>query len=295
MKIVATADLHLDNPRSTRAARRLAETICTRHGDADALVLAGDQCGPDLKVLSECLRLFAPFAGRKLMVAGNHDLWSGAGDSFQRFDRVIPALAAECGFTCLDTEPVVVGDVGFAGTIGWYDYSFRDRRYGVPLRFYEAKVGPAAARMFTEYRHLLETTEDVSARGREIAVRWMDGRWVRLGMGDAEFTDLLCRRLADHLAAIAPRVRTIVGVCHHVPFRRLCPKRPRRQVAPASWAFTTAFLGSSRLGETFAAEPKVRRLLCGHTHLPRRMTIGRIEAIDVGSNYEQKHLVVLDV
>jgi predicted phosphodiesterase len=295
MKIVATADLHFDHPKSVPGAWRLAETLCAGHGGADVLVLAGDQCGPDLSVLCDCLRLFDAFRGRKLMIAGNHDLWSPHPDSFERFERHIPQLAADCGFTCLDAEPAVVGDVGFAGTIGWYDYSFRDEAIGVPLRFYEAKVGPGAARMFTEYRGLLQNTEDIGEQGRQVAIRWMDGRWVHLGMSDPQFTELLCGRLAGHLASIAPRVRTIVGVCHHVPFRRLCPPRPWRGIPKASWAFTTAFMGSERLGETFAAEPKLSRLLCGHTHLPRRRKIGRIEVIDIGSNYEQKQVVELEV
>ncbi len=289
MKIIATADLHYDNPRSVLHTRRIAERIVREHGEAEVLIVAGDLCGLDLSVMDDCLMLFDDFAGRKLMVAGNHDLWSTHADSFERYEKHIPRIAADRGFTCLDAGPVLVGDVGFAGTIGWYDYSFRDKALGVPMRFYEAKTSPGAARA------LCSRADDVPEALREITVRWMDGRWVHLGMSDPEFTELLCDRLAEHLAAIAPNCRTIVGVSHHVPFRRTCPEKPLRRISKASWAFTTAFMGSGRIGETFAAEPKVRTILCGHTHMPSRMEIGGVDVIDIGSSYTHKRFVELDV
>ena len=295
MNIIATADLHYDNPRSVPDTRRVADEILREHADADVLIVAGDLCGPDLSVLDDCLLLFRDFNGRKLMVAGNHDLWSAHADSFDRFEHRIPRIAADRGFTCLDAAPAIVGDVGFAGTIGWYDYSYRDEALGVPMRFYEAKLAPGAARMRTEYAALLGRTDDIPDALREITVRWMDGRWVQLGMSDPEFTELLCDRLAGHLAAIAPRCRTIVGVSHHVPFRSMCPAKPQRRIPPASWTFTTAFMGSGRIGETFAAEPKVRTIVCGHTHMPRRETIEGIDVIDIGSSYTHKRFVELDV
>jgi predicted phosphodiesterase len=296
MKIVCTCDLHYDNPKSRTPAERLARRICTHHADADVLVLAGDLCGYDLSILADCLLLFEEFGGRKLMVAGNHDLWTFREDSFDRYARRIPRTAADCGFECLDDRPAVAGDVGFAGTVGWYDYSFRRDALGMPMRFYLAKTGPVAARVMGEYRHLVERTDDIGPDARDVAVHWKDGSAVRLGRSDAEFTGHCCRRLAEHLAEIAPAVRTVVGVSHHVPFAQVCPDEPlSRKIPQPAWQFTNAFMGSERLGETFGAEPKVRTILFGHTHAPYRGAVNGIELINPGSTYTHKELVVLNV
>ena len=44
-----------------------------------------------------------------------------------------------------------MGDVGFAGSLGWYDYSFAQASLGIPRRFYEAKVSPGVAERLGEF------------------------------------------------------------------------------------------------------------------------------------------------
>ena len=67
MRILVTADLHYDIPRSREPARALAARACAAGGDA--IVLVGDTAGPDLGPLAECLALLADFGGRKFLVA----------------------------------------------------------------------------------------------------------------------------------------------------------------------------------------------------------------------------------
>lgn len=283
--IVATADLHYDISRSRKPTEQIARDICRM--DADALVLVGDSAGADLNILRDCLRLFDGFAGRKLFVPGNHCLWrpDEREDSLARYERTVPAVAAEAGFVVLDHEPQIVGHVGLVGSIGWYDYSFRDRTLGIPLDFYRAKVAPGAARYYNDtHAELLERHADqLDDRHYAITTRWMDGQFVRLGMSDEAFTERLAERLSRQLAALAPKVERIAAFLHHLPFAELVP--PDR---PAKFAFAAAYMGSARFGEALLREPKVRNVLCGHSHWPARHVIDGVEVVNIGSTYTHK-------
>ena len=290
MKIVITADLHYDNRRSRGPARRLARRACAEGGDA--LVLVGDTAGRDLRVFRECLALFADFSGRKLLVPGNHGLWCANGEgSMKRYERLLPAAAAETRFAVLDHQPVVLGRVGLVGSIGWYDYAFRDESLGIPVPFYRCKVSPGAARTVGGYDELFDRHAGrITDRQLAVRSRWMDGMHVELPMSDEEFTDLLARKLRRQLRELAPRVDRIVAFLHHLPFAEMVPHgRPDR------FAFAAAYMGSPKLGDVLRACPKVTNVYCGHSHWPGRWRIGHLDVVNVGSTYTGKRMDVLEL
>ena len=290
MRILVTADLHYDIARSREPARDLARRAVQAGGDA--LVLLGDTAGRELGPFAECLRLFADFPGRKLLVPGNHCLWCRAGEtSMQRYEQVLPDLAASEGFAVLDHRPEVLGDVGLAGSIGWYDYSLRDESLGIPVEFYRVKMAPGAAGRLGEHADILERYKGVlGERQLSIVTRWMDGWNVRLGSSDEEFLALLAGKLRRQLADLSARSQRIVAFLHHVPFAELVP--PGR---PDRFAFAAAYMGSPLLGRVLQEFPAVRDVYCGHTHWPGVHQIGPIRVVNVGSTYTEKHMEVLDI
>jgi len=291
MRILVTADLHYDIARSRPAVLELRDEVCRVGGDA--LVLVGDSAGADLDVLAQCLKLFAEFVGRKFFVPGNHCLWCRSGeDSLVRYERMVPQVAASEGFSVLDHEPAVLGEVGLVGSIGWYDYSFRDESLRIPKAFYRAKVAPGAAAYYeAEYGHLIEAhADDLTDEHLTIASRWMDGQHVRLGMSDEQFTAKLSQALARQIEELSPRVERIVAFTHHLPFLQLVP--PDR---PAKFAFAAAYMGAQQLGRVLMDSPKVTHVYCGHSHWHAEMQIGHIKAVNVGSTYVNKRLEVLEL
>ena len=290
MRITITADLHYDIARSRPGAEQLARRACALGGDA--LVLVGDTAGADLSVLRDCLRLFAGFPGRKLLVPGNHCLWcAGEETSLDRYERLIPEAAAQEGFSVLDHNPATLDGVGLVGSVGWYDYSMRDESLGIPEAFYERKLSPGAAEHLGGHEDLLEAHRDeLTERHLSLGARWMDGARVRLGMSDAAFSERLADRLRGQLERLAPRVERIVAFMHHLPFRELVPKdRPDR------FAFAAAYMGSPRLGRVLLDCPKVTDVFCGHSHWAGRWRIGRLNVVNVGSTYRHKKLEVLEL
>jgi 3',5'-cyclic AMP phosphodiesterase CpdA len=289
MRILVTADLHFDNRRSLDPCRQLAREVLRAGGDV--LVLAGDTAGPDLDVLGEALELFVGFPGHRLLVPGNHDLWTRPGESsLDRYESSLPARAAEHGFVLLDHAPQQLGRVGLVGSIGWYDYSFRDEQLDLPEPFYREKLSPAAARYFGRDDLLDAHRGQLTDRAESFAARWMDGWRVELGMSDEAFLERLCNQLAAQLDDLAGRVDTILAFLHHLPFAQLVP--PNR---PPRFAFAAAYLGAEKLGQVLRNCPKVSHVFCGHSHWPGRIDIDGLTVVNVGSTYVEKRLEVLDL
>ena len=290
MRFLITADLHYDIARSRQPTEQLARRAVATGGDA--LVLVGDTAGRDLHPLRECLRLFGGFGGRKLLVPGNHCLWCEADeDSIERYERILPAVAAEEGFAVLDHQPQLLGPVGLVGSVGWYDYSFRDHSLEVPLPFYEAKVSPGAAARFEEHDDLFEAhRHELTDRQMQLGVRWMDGQHVRLPFSDAHFVAMLAEKLRRQLADISQRAERVVAFLHHLPFEPLLPTG-----RPDPFAFASAYMGSPRFGQVLLDCPNLTHVYCGHSHWPARQRIGHLEVINVGSTYVDKQLEVLDL
>lgn len=286
MRLLITADLHYNHPRSKAAAEELIDQMNAAGGDV--LVLAGDTAVADGDWLEACLSRFK-FPGPKLFVAGNHELWTGGDDSYALFSSDLPRRVRAVGWHWLETEPFVAGDVAVVGSVGWYDYSFAAPALGIPARFYAAKISPGAALRSSQFASLFEPPEDISPLAREVVARWNDGRYVKLHRSDTDFLQEILDRLGNQLMALRDK-RKIVACVHHLPFRELLPPPHSAQ-----WDFAKAFLGSERIGRLLLALPNVRDVFCGHSHLAASARIGEINAVNIGSGYRLKKYSVLDL
>jgi len=270
MRVAITADLHYGaHAASDAAVRMLAGRMMERA--PDVIVIAGDVAVADPRKLVAALCLFADSPARKLVIPGNHDLWSrdGGADSSAIWERLFSESARLGGFHRLDGAPIVVdgagGSVGFVGSIGWYDYSFADGRLGVPRETYAGKELPGVA-------------------------RWNDGRFIRWRHDDEGFTRLAVDLLRRDLAAVSGRAQQIVAATHHVPFAELVVRRSHR-----GWMFADAFLGARALGETLLAEPKVRLAVSGHSRHGRAVEIARIHAATIGTTPAAKRALFYEI
>jgi putative phosphoesterase len=250
MRIALTSDLHLDSTQANRAlVPHLARAIATHA--PDVLVVAGDVSAHDDR-LRGCLETLRPAAPVCVFVPGNHDVWvarsaqAAGATSNQKHDDAIARACADAGFTHLGLAPLVVGDVGFAGTIGWYDYTFTHPRFAFTREEYTRKM-----------------------RGKH---RWMDryyARWVNgvapERMSDPDVTALRVSELRAQLAALDAEgaVREVVVVSHHLPFDEVL-REPQEPVH----AYFRAYLGSRALGAAVRESAKARTVCAGHIHRP---------------------------
>ena len=263
MKIIITADIHYGVGQNQLIVKKLAKRIISTK--ADVLIIIGDTFAFKSELLNEGLRLFANFKGDKLLVAGNHDLWTDDNNSLVIYNKILPQIAKKNQFYLLDQEPFIRNQVGFVGSIGWYDYSFCDKTLPIPKKYYLEKKWPGV-------------------------IAYNDGQFVHLGMCDINFTQKINRKLRLHLAQTSKNTEKIICFIHHVPFLELL----RSNNTSADW-FLTAFSGSEKTGNIIKSFPKVRYVFCGHTHQKKRAQIGQITAINIGSDYLQKHFEIIEI
>jgi len=264
MRLVFTSDLHVDvSERHRDAVTAIARMM--RECRPDVVVVAGD-AGNTIAAIEETLSFFSQIDARKFFVPGNHDVWietenDGLIDSRVKYAERIPEACRKTGFHDLGHEPVVLGNIGFVGSLGWYDYTFADPR--------------------------LHMSEDDYWRGRYGDEIWWDKKmtyWMpprKLGtsgdtrarpaerMRDPEVCFEMCERLEAQITSIEDRVETIVAVIHTLPFFVGLPRSdPPR--------YLDAYMGSERLGRILEAHTKVEHCIHGHKHTSGEWTVGRI-------------------
>ncbi len=279
MRILFTSDLHTDlGPRNQALLPLLAARATELR--PDVLVLAGDVADTSAAVAS-ALEAFRSVPALRLYLPGNHDLYvEGPGalargeTSREKWKRVLPVIAASAGFTFLGHAPVWYGDVAFVGTPGWYDYTLRDPEL-------DALVHPE------QYRRGIWRTQRAFDRGH---VLWPEagGQPAVPGHGSPAGGALTCAGtqpaaagvgwagdewLCEHFSgdldaqlALLQRARAVVAVVHVLP----CLAMVQRGVFAPS-AFHDAYLGSERYGERLQKEPRLRAIVTGHLHAPRRI------------------------
>ncbi len=264
MRIVFTSDLHIDvSERQHDAVTAITRVIRERR--PDVVVVAGD-AGNTIAAIEETLSFFSQIDARKFFIPGNHDVWietenDNLIDCRVKYAERIPEACRKKGFHDLGREPVVLGNVGFVGSLGWYDYSFADPRLGM--------------------------SEEDYWRGRYGDEIWWDKKmtyWMpprRLGtsseagkpakerMSDTEVCAEMCTRLDAHLGAIEKRVETIVAVIHTLPFFVGLPRSDPPH-------YLDAYTGSERLGRILEAHLKVEHCIHGHKHTSGDWTVGQI-------------------
>jgi hypothetical protein len=288
MRLLVTADLHYNHPKSRAVADELIDEMNRAGGDV--LLLVGDTAIADGDSLEHCLGRF-DFAGPKLFVPGNHELWTTGDDSYEIFTSILPRRVREMGWHWLQGEPFRLegGRVGFAGSVGWYDYSFAPTELGIHRPFYEHKISPGAAERFGEYAGLFERRDDIPPAAREVVARWNDAKFVKLHRSDDAFLAELLDGLRTQLESLRD-VPQVIAAVHHLPFRELLPP-PRN----AQWDFAKAFLGSPRIGELLSEFTNVRDVYCGHSHFAAEAQVGHIHAVNIGSGYRTKTFKSIDV
>lgn len=283
MRVLAVADLHWNVAKSRPSAEALVARVNAE--SFDVLMMIGDAGVADDDSIESCLRAFT-FDGPRLFVPGNHELWSHRA-GVDLLEDELPRRVEACGWQWLPRGPFRLDGLAIVGSIGWYDYAFAAPALGIDDAFYAAKISPGAVLRLEDPADLVPLARVATARAQQTVARWNDGRLAKVPCADAELVARECARLASHLESVRDAERVIVAT-HTVPFAELMPP-PRGGAGDFAWAY----LGSPRLGETIAAFPNVRHVLCGHSHSHADVRIGPIHAINIGAGYPSKRFATI--
>ena len=260
MKIGLISDLHTD---ATQANRDITPFLidAIKAADLDVFVLAGD-ITPKLTEFYEILAEFnkANLTCHKLFVPGNHDIWvsNQANMTSEQKCRVIAEICRDNNFHPINTNTQIIENVGFCGTIGWYDYTYASDKY--------------------------DFTQEQYAEKELMGTVWSDKRYVNWTETDPEVAHRFEKELEQQIASLKNKVQRIIVVTHHVPFRECIRYR-----GELPWDYFRAFYGSVGLGEICLKEPLISHVLFGHIHYPVNQQIGTVKAIcaPIGYFHEQ--------
>lgn len=265
MRVLITADLHY------RPAQRETYLAFARWVGAqrpDCLIVAGDT-GHPLRLFQRGLQLFDGLECRKLLLAGNHDLYRGEHDSRSLWETLLPRAASDAGFDWLEDLTVRQGNLGIVGTLAWYDYSAR-----APHLSYD----------------------DATVRTLKAAVNH-DADFIDWPWSDVAFARFLMRRFAARLTSLAadPAIGQILVVTHVPIFPVAVPDYPSSEL----WSLLRAYMGNFTVGEIVAGAPKVTHVVSGHIHRRGRWTVagqhGPIDVQLIGSQGGSPQALMLDL
>lgn len=277
MRIAAGSDFHTDQRMDMGGNMMVAVAEGIRQSGADVVVVAGDICAFSSELFDITLSYFDSIEKPKIAVLGNHDIWvpkEGQGDSWQKI-KELEGIYHRHGFHLLDTDgPAVIGDVAFAGNMGWYDYSFfqRDGPFsdtsvvaGKREVLWKDMDDEALGEKFIRY-----------AEGKQMrGVGWNDINYARFGASDKDVLEPLLERLRGDIESVYGKADKVVAVTHHVPFEEFVLRKNN-----IGWSFNNAFIGSKRIGELLQSYEKVGVSVFGHIHSGKHMDVGRIRCYD---------------
>jgi len=271
IKLIFTADIHLG---ITSPAAWKAEAEKMKNEKADIFVIGGD-ISTSIDKFSETFDIFSDVADHKYFVIGNHDVWvreyDSPGDSLLKYQSLIETT--KNGFSCLDKTPSVFTatdgtTIGIVGIIGWYDYSFRDKKidilYPLSMNMYKLKRFPDGRTM------------------------WMDGKYVKWGQTDEYMADYFAKILRTHILNISP-VDIICCFIHHIPFEKMIKN------GDDQWNMGNAFSGSKKIEKVIRQYDNIKYVFCGHSHRKFEGTLYGKKCFNVGVDYREPGYVVVEI
>ncbi len=245
MRILALSDIHLDYIKLRNGLKEEEISgFLTKVRDKilsfnpDVFVFAGDISKriEDIKIFFETLKDLKFY---KMYVPGNHDIWIENGlNSFEKYKYILEKISKDNNFHYLPSFPLIINNIGFVGSIGWYDYSLGSDRF---------------------------STEEYD-RGEYRNLKWRETYWKLIifkdNTGEILSNKEICKRMQEELEGqindVKDKVDVIVAVIHTLPFEDLVYIKN----------FFSAYLGSKYLGEIILKNKKIKYLICGHEHNP---------------------------
>ena len=243
MKLCVFGDLHYSGSKGWLEGY-VEDIIREQCSECEVAVIVGDVTGyGDLEHLKEALTLIKGVLEPLpiLVVPGNHDIYVTFEEQNKGINSLLKLdmfneLVERLGCIALMKNPYILGNVGFVGSIGWYDYSFAPDYLGLRLDDFRSKT-------FGVYS-------------------WADKDYVKLPFSDEEFTLYLMDKLEDDIKEVYDRVDKIVVVLHHIPFREMVTYKLRPE-----WDYFSSFMGSENFGYIIKKyKDKVKLVVHGHSH-----------------------------
>lgn len=281
MKILFTADLHLNIPaRSQRTGRKAFDLFAelVERENPDAVVVAGDIGTPLLS--SQHLVAIRNVVGTRVLAItlGNHDFWldSLGHAQYSCLDQVVTRFwrepARDVGAVLLDRENADLADCVIVGGYCHFDLGLAEPNLNV---------------------RGVQITEGIYLSGGMNGLFWNDFRYIpncgtRVQAEAREQAAGLAARM-DEAIALGKRLLLATHTC---PWREL----NGHPLTGRESDILSAYSGNSLVGKELEKRASsIEFLMCGHTHMPvRERNLHGIPCLNVGADYGVFRGVIYD-
>lgn len=287
MKIAFSSDLHVDySPENRKLIGELTGELSSRK--VDLLILAGD-IASNLEDFSWALNQFSDLRCRKLVVAGNHDIWieskhdiiSGK-DSGARYMKWLPEIAVQNGFSFMHDTALVIDGVGFAGNMGWFDYSFRNTDFDNTTLLERYAIG--------RWQHPTKNTEFIWNDMqyvwwlKDLSARMTGFDRSNLCLSDVEIVDLMAAALQRQLQHLHDEgVKRVIAITHFVPIRSLLEYR-----GTTPHDYFNAYHGAAKIERVIRGDDRITHVIYGHSHVRKDVLIDGVRYLSEPVGYHSE-------
>lgn len=264
IRIAAISDVHFPD---NRTATENSIARIKAQGTIDVLIVAGDTSNGVIGDTSTFLNMLNRKidARYKLIIPGNHDLWSTNGSSLESVISQFNQVCNSLGYYNLENGPAVMGDFGFVGNIGWYDFSFRPSLKSDPVVFIPNLSGKLVEKKYSQMTlsdfegQIYYTPTRINGKDGYHMEEWNDHRFVKKSSSDVSFCDSKIRQLEQDINSVKGKAKKIIAVTHTVPHIN--------GVAKYAWPETplAAYHGTDKLRRLYERQ-NVLLAIYGHEH-----------------------------
>lgn len=273
MKIVYTGDLHFPITSEVVLTKFLHDTVAV---NPDVIIFAGDLAETinGIHHYKQLMSIIDSIAGHitKLILPGNHDLWSQGGEDFsqQLFNSILRNIVEDySNMHWLESSNFYLNDIAIVGSYLHYDYSAQEKSLKLPNEYYRRN------------KHIVNN----------------DGTYLTV-KDDIAFANEIGRAFQDRLKEANSRddIRTIVVATHVSCFECQITRRPNVY----TWAISTAYFGNLSHESFIRSIIKVEHVLSCHSHRGSHHEIVRgnapsIKVFNLNGDYSRPERITIEV
>ncbi|MFV2015881.1 MAG: metallophosphoesterase [Candidatus Heimdallarchaeota archaeon] len=297
MKLVVFSDPHVDIQEKRGYPNFIKElNQYLNQLDPDIILVTGDVAG-STKYIHKFLKEIEVKCKKKIFCPGNHDIWvnSNAFDgSWVKYYQVLPELCKITGWHYLPKQPIIINNIAFAGTMGWYDYSSRNPKWDGQISHedYETKYNKLSGAMWMDKEFAKFGDNNDKAVADHLAseliedLKQISGDLFSKSIGTLPRLNLNFDKFDNSMLIQHNNFDTLVIGTHIVPFLDFV-----KFTGGLEWDFFSAFIGNETLGNIISnITDSIRKIsVFGHTHFPQKKKIKHnLEAICCPIGYPQE-------
>jgi predicted phosphohydrolase len=254
MKIVYCSDLHVDiTQNNLKLIPEIYDYLI--ENKPDVFVIAGDLAN-SCSDINNALTLFKELEMIKIFIPGNHDLWIESknqlkkdNDSFDKYTHLLSEICKNNNFFYPIFDPLIINDIAFIGTVGWYDYSIRDKRLDELYNFKDYDNGVFGMSYWGDVKYSI-WLEDKNNSNWKLRDKKYSNK---------KIFDYIFNLFKQTFYKIPKSIKNIYIISHMAPFQECII--PKDKPDPFD-----AYEGSIEFGNFIKEQNKKIIIICGHRH-----------------------------